>query len=97
MNSQNWERIRSKGKLRYVLKYGMLYFGLPLGIMASLVQRLIRNSFSFDSFLTMELIGDLIGRGLFYMVFAGGIYGTFSWNSYEKKFRERAYSAREYE
>jgi hypothetical protein len=35
-DTQEWEQIRAKGRRRFVVRYGLLYWGLPFGLVTTL-------------------------------------------------------------
>ncbi|HZG86691.1 hypothetical protein [Paenibacillus sp.] len=83
---EKWNKTREKGRSIYILKYGMLMYGLPLGLIGALIARYFENGFSFVGFFYYGLVGDIIARGLFTMVFAGGVFGYLMWKSNEEKY-----------
>jgi drug/metabolite transporter (DMT)-like permease len=38
LNRPQWERLREKGQIHYILVYGVILFGLGTGLLVSLVQ-----------------------------------------------------------
>lgn len=75
---------RKNGRKTYIFKYGMLYFGLPLGIISACIERFFDNDMSFNNYFGEMLIGEVIAKGLFYMVFIGPIYGYIAWKLNKK-------------
>ena len=76
-SDEGWAKIRAKGKWMYMLKNGVLGFGIPFG----LVYGYFRGQKSGDvqeSIIEALFIGVLI---------AGPLYGWLQWNKNEKKFR----------
>jgi hypothetical protein len=75
-DSEKWTRFSKLGRTRYVLRFGVLGWGIPTAILFSLVQG---YRFGWDGFL-FQLIPALI---LFPI---GGIFfGRFMWRALENK------------
>lgn len=85
---ESWERVRSKGELRYTLFYGGVVWGIPIGLFEGIIHfvvELFMNHFSL-SFLSLNYFGFAIfSLGFFY--FSGCVLGFLMWNSYEKKYQ----------
>ncbi|WP_159887357.1 hypothetical protein [Paenibacillus puerhi] len=84
-----WEEIRSKGKAQYVIKYGMLLWGLPIGIASAGLARVFDQDFSLEGFFSPELMFEMVSRALFFMIVAGPIFGWVMWKVYENKYERR--------
>jgi len=82
-----WETTRRMGKYKYVASYGMLRFGLPIGIISSFIREFFENDFALSNFITVEFVSELITRSLFYTLFAGLIFGFTNWYANEKKYK----------
>lgn len=83
-----WEKTRAQGKRAYILKNGMLYFGLPLGILSAFMNRFLENSYSFDGYFNGELLGEMIARGLFFFLITGPLFGLITWHLNEKNYKK---------
>ncbi len=79
-----WENAQKKGKLRFVLFYGALLWGLPTGILFSIVMRAANPPFVFSDYFTMAFLMDLISKCLTFGLF-GLLYGLYLWRYIEKK------------
>lgn len=78
---KRWERIRKKGKARFIVLYGVIFWGLLMTTCNVVVSILFQR----DPFLWMFL------QGLFYLVafsLAGIPFGFIMWNSSEKMYNK---------
>lgn len=82
-----WERIRKKGKLRFVFLYGSLFFGVPAGALITVLSKLFENNFSFNNIVSMNLFFEMIPRIIVFAIF-GIIMGLLLWNDYEKRWKK---------
>jgi hypothetical protein len=72
-----WFRIREMGKMKYIFKYGFLFFGLMAGSF----------SFIYEHWNTpVDNWFDEIIRILIFWPLTGFIYGLLTWNENEKKY-----------
>jgi NhaP-type Na+/H+ or K+/H+ antiporter len=85
-----WTSTRAKGKLRYILKTGILRFSLPFGIImaaflaityASGLSRILTLSFFMENIAAAFIIIILMG------IPVGLLYGAFSWWFKERDYR----------
>ena len=53
---ERWERIRAKGKCSFILKYGVVYFGLGTALAFSVIFSLVVPNASFLSVLPWSII-----------------------------------------
>ena len=84
----DWERIRSKGKLKFILIQGFLRFGLVLFLGLGVVTPLITSGF--EIFLTPTFY--VHSTALLMVLFLGSIlYGSTIWVENEKRYH--AYKA----
>jgi len=77
-----WDKLRSKGRARFILVRGGLMWGLPLGIVWNLVE-FVRGG-------REMLVSRFFDEGLFMLCgfFLGGcLFSAYQWNSYENKYR----------
>lgn len=85
---QKWQKTRQKGKLRFVIIYGVIGFGLLLSI-AQLATKYILHHPHLDLKNALFLFGiNLI---------IGALFGLFMWHSAEIKYRraEKQYTSRD--
>jgi hypothetical protein len=78
MNSEQkekWKRIRSKGKIRFILLRGVLSWGFPVGLIYSLWTH-------WSESIMIKVLSIVI-----FMVFGGFIWGLLYWMSMEKKYK----------
>ena len=85
---KRWSKIREKGKLRYILKYGILFWGIPTGIIAGIIINFLEMGFSLSVFKQIEFYSELIARMLFFGLFGGPLYGIITWIGKERKWKE---------
>ena len=78
---ETWFRMREKGKMAYVLKYGILYFGFTIGAGAFIIEHWATP---IDN-LWFELLGAVIVWPI-----AGYIYGILSWRENEKRYLKKS-------
>jgi hypothetical protein len=76
---QKWELRRSRGRDHYVWRYGVLEYGLSLGLLAFIVRLFYGSSFEWYGLLFQTLI-------IFFFVGVG--YGYCSWSTKERKYNE---------
>ena len=85
----SWQRVRSKGQLRYALLYGGVVWGLPIGllfVLVNVVASLVESHFTFSL-----MSGFSFGKSIFTAVgfyFSGCILGWLMWNRYEREYSE---------
>ena len=101
MFKENWQKIREKGKVNFVWKYGVLYWGIPAGIIASILMDLfdqfIENYFTFpSSILTLNFLKGMI---IYVIIFAigGYIYGFIAWEHFERKYKQTQETIQKYQ
>lgn len=85
--NNEWEKVREKGKLNYVLKYGIILWGV-VGLISALIVELIDNKFTLHGYFTRDLASEMLVRGIFYAIIIGPIIGLFMWNYNEKKYKK---------
>ncbi len=73
-----WERTRKKGKTRYILVNGVLFWGVPMLIFMSFIGD--RNPFSNGLFSAASLVHYIVWLG------AGLVYGFAMWHYFERKY-----------
>ncbi|MCI3923136.1 hypothetical protein MO973_23205 [Paenibacillus sp. TRM 82003] len=89
MNRKQWEawgKTRARGKRRYILQ-NIWVWGLAGGMYAVL-DRLFLTNFSFVRLLEVELIAEMLAKGIFFSLLAGPLYGVITWRMYEKKYNK---------
>lgn len=81
---KKWERIRAKGRIRYVLLYGVLMMGSVFAVAAFLAEPLIGRIFygqGYSSDMTLRLIQWPIAG-----VFFGKLIGIMTWYGGEREY-----------
>lgn len=84
-----WQKAQSKGKLRFILVNGILFWALPLGIFLFILFRAYDYFFDYASLQSSNkhVIVKLIVRSLT-LIIGGYIYGLLTWNKMEKQFSQ---------
>ena len=77
---EKWERTRSKGKWNFVLKYGVLFWGLGTAVLFSLFIPMVSRTESFLGILPFALVAFPIG---------GIVLGIVSWQLSEKAYHKQ--------
>lgn len=80
-----WEKHRTKGIIRYVLKMGLLYFGLSYFLIWVFLVPLIDNSFSFSFIYRETFTTRAITYGIV-SIFWGLLMGLVLWKGNEKRY-----------
>jgi hypothetical protein len=76
--SNKWENTRKLGLFKFVLFYGVLYWGVTVGILWSVVMQLMNP---IDPWYFRPLIALVL------FPIAGIFFGLYMWNLNEKKFK----------
>jgi asparagine N-glycosylation enzyme membrane subunit Stt3 len=76
---QKWAKIREQGRMAYVLKYGVVGWGVPTGVMFSIVMAAMQGWERFWVLLAVSLILFPIG---------GIAFGVLTWKASESKYQE---------
>ena len=72
-----WEKLRVKGKWNYIIKYGMLYFGLMMAVLVSFINPLILGGdISISRIIMSFILFPLAGIG----------WGAITWWNMERKY-----------
>lgn len=74
---KRWERIRKGGAVRFVLMWGVLYWGLLTAVLASAITALFGSAGFLES-LRWGIVGFPI---------AGALWGAFMWAHFESRYR----------
>jgi len=78
-------KTKRTGKLAYILKYGVLYWGIPIAIVSPLIERFFKNAMTFNNYFNAELLGEIVGRCIINAVFIGPIFGYIYWRANHKR------------
>jgi len=81
-----WRKIREEGGLRYILLHGVLYYGIPLAFIISLISS-ARNIGFTAIFSGKVLIGSLV-TSIWLGSIIGVLYGLITWSINNKKMGE---------
>ena len=80
-NYKNWNEVRSKGIINFILKYGIIMWGIPTGIIFSILMLLTNPKIhSLRSFILSTLIILII-----FSLFGGLLFGFMMWKISERK------------
>ena len=75
-----WSETRKKGKMKYILINGILYYGLPMFIIiAFFVHDLLDQSEHFVSTLIIDGVGWTVG---------GALFGLITWSVFEYEYQK---------
>ncbi len=77
---ENWAKIRKEGRESYVLKYGMLYWGMTTALLFSIATYFFMRS---DPWFITPIIAFIV-----FPLF-GVVFGLVTWASNEKKYRQK--------
>jgi hypothetical protein len=81
-NTENkaWQEIKSKGKNKFILKYGIIRWGIPTGIFYSILMQIFEHRIhSVKDFIMHTAINLLI-----ISLFGGSLFGLAMWNVRDK-------------
>lgn len=78
---EEWQQVRAKGLLRYVLVRGVLAYGLPMFLAMTFVVN--RD----------KLSGNSIGLSVLAWALGGALFGVLTWHVQERKFLKASGSA----
>jgi hypothetical protein len=81
---EKWENIRNKGKMSYVVIYGILLWGIPVSILGELFSRITKYGFTLDVFNSDHFVSSIIFRTITFII-AGIFCGLYMWDRMEKK------------
>jgi hypothetical protein len=80
-NVKNWSEIKKMGTTKYILKYGIIRWGIPTGIICSVfMQFIIYKSHSVIDFLISTVICLLL-----FSLLGGSLFGFITWKVLKKK------------
>lgn len=78
MNNTKWTKIRDMGKMKFILKHGVLYWGVTVALLYFFLKLIVEPS---DRIL-LSLIEALVEFSI------GGFFvGLFTWNANEKRYQ----------
>lgn len=83
---QRWNEMKNMGKKNYLFKEGILYWGVPTGILWAIFYHLIDSGFSFENMVQTSFFRRIL-VGIIVFSLAGMIKNYFSWRTLEKKFQ----------
>lgn len=81
---EKWAKTRSKGKLRFILVYGVLFLGVSSAILSSIIKAIYYNNFSLQTFTSPEFLVNLVC-----LLVGGYFWGHIVWNFNEKEYLKR--------
>ncbi|MBI6871228.1 hypothetical protein [Clostridium aciditolerans] len=80
-----WEKIKSKGLMSYMLKTGILYYGLSFFLTWVFLVPFIESSYTFNFIYKETFTTKLIVFGIISPLF-GMLMGYTGWKGFEKKY-----------
>ena len=88
-SEEDWAKIRTLGRERYLLRYGVIGRGLPMGIVVALLIELWDPSGAMpDALLDLRFLGRLLlAIGVF--AASGCISALANWRMHERRFGEK--------
>jgi hypothetical protein len=87
MNSKNrekWAKTRARGKPRFILIYGVLYWGTATAFITAILQAFLGKDLSLYTFVSLQF---LIKLTVFLVI--GYVYGDIMWNINERRYLNR--------
>jgi hypothetical protein len=83
---EKWENTRAKGRWSYILKYGVLYWGVTAGVLFSLIGHLVMDEPQPSLFQNIIIFGIAgIGRGAWRWILAEKKYARFKSASHDEE------------
>jgi hypothetical protein len=76
-----WAKVREKGRARYILLYGVLFWGVLTGALWAVAMAAVQGWDRLPTYLAFGLIGFPIG---------GVLFGAWTWKIAEARYREAA-------
>jgi hypothetical protein len=87
--ADEWPSVRARGKNDFLLRYGFLRRGLPLGGLAAVaIEGALGSTFP-DALWSAPFLGRLV-FSVAVLTLSGCIGANFNWNLHEKRFARRA-------
>lgn len=79
-----WEKVREKGKKHYIIFNGVIGWGIPTGVLFTIINALINDkSIGLNDEFVILFVTSMI------MFPIGGIlFGLWNWNSFEKNYQK---------
>jgi peptidoglycan/LPS O-acetylase OafA/YrhL len=74
-----WEKEKSKGKKRFILVFGVLYFGFPMSATMTFIQYQKTEPIHPEAFIVIHVLT---------WVFSGALYGWMMWKVFERQYRK---------
>ena len=81
-----WNLMKSKGKGNYLIKDGILNWGIPTGILWAVFFQLIEDGLSLNSYLQIDFVRRIV-IGIITFSLVGIVAALFKWNKLEKKYQ----------
>lgn len=81
--SNKWEKIKAKGIVRYVLLHGVISWGIPTAILASILSTLWETK---TLEFTNEFLSDLLISLVIFPLF-GIVFGLWTWHIFDSKYK----------
>ncbi|GEL76478.1 hypothetical protein [Tenuibacillus multivorans] len=82
-----WEQIQAKGKKNYVMKYGVLGWGLSTGILYFFILNLLTYGMTFSSYFSEGWLLDFL-IGIVIFMFAGVPFGLITWKMNNRNYQK---------
>lgn len=92
MNSEEkflkrWEKSRKKGKLSYIIRWGLLFYGGTFFLIWTFLAPFIENGYNFSFIHKGTFILKLIVFGVVSSLF-GLLMGYLNWGSFERRYKK---------
>lgn len=82
-----WKRMSGMGKRNFIVKDGILHWGIPTGLLYAIFYQLISGGFSLNNFIISDFIIIVI-IGIFVFSVTGMLASFLTWRRLEKKYLE---------
>lgn len=88
-SEEDWAKIRALGRGQYLLRYGVIGRGVPMGILVALLIELLSPSGAMpDALLEARFLGRLLLAVAVFSV-SGCISALANWRVHERRFEEK--------
>ena len=76
-----WEIMRKLGKRKYIIKYGIFFWGIPMAILGILLQYFFQSTYRNSQTIIINVFLTII-----IFLLGGLLYGLFMWTYLEKQY-----------
>ena len=85
LSNERWQKMKKLGKHFFIIKYGVLGWGLSTGVLGSFFIQLIHHKFNFSILFTSQFYIHMSSLTLMTLSF-GWFWGLFLWKLMKKKY-----------